>query len=133
VEGEFNANGIDAPLGGGVVLIVNSTAGALYWVELDTGRAVQVDLGEASLSNGDGILLKDRTVYVVQNMLNQIAEVRLDRSLLSGVVVQEITNENFDVPTTLADYHGYLYAVNARFGTPPEADTQYTIVRVTED
>lgn len=132
VEGQFNANGIDAPPGGGVVLIVNMTVGALYWVDSETGRAVQIDLGDVTLTNGDGILLDDRTVYVVQNQMNQVAVVQLDRSLTSGSLVREITSEGFDVPTTIDDYYSHLYAVNARFGTTPEADTQYTVVRLPE-
>ncbi len=129
-EGAFNANGIDAPFGGGVVLVVNSTLGTLYWVEPETGRAVEIDLGEDTVTNGDGILLDGDTVYVVQNQKNQIAVVRLDPSLLSGVVARHITDDNFDVPTTVGAYYDFLYAVNARFGTTPEPDTQYSIVRV---
>jgi outer membrane protein assembly factor BamB len=130
VEDAFNSNGIDASFGGGVVLIVNSTLGSLYWVEPDTGRAVEIDLGEETARNGDGILLDGDTVYVVQNQLNQIAAVRLDPSLLAGDVVRVITHEGFDIPTTAGHYNDYLYAVNARFGTPPEPDTEYSIVRV---
>ena len=129
-EGAFNSNGIDAPVGGGVVLVVNSTLGTLYWVEPDSGRAVEIDLGEDTLANGDGILLDGDTVYVVQNQKNQIAVVRLAPSLLSGVVERHITDDSFDVPTTIGDYYDFLYAVNARFGTSPEPDTQYSIVRV---
>jgi hypothetical protein len=129
-EGAFNANGIDAPYGGGVVLVVNSTLATLYWVEPDSGRAVAIDLGEADVTNGDGILLDGDTVYVVQNRMNQIAEVQLDPSLLSGSVVRLITNENYDVPTTVGDYYDFLFAVNARFGTEPGPDTQYSVVRV---
>ncbi len=132
MEDQFNANGIDAPPGGGVVLIVNSTAGALYWVDPETGQAVQIDLGDVSLANGDGIWLKDRTVYVVQNRMNQVAVVQLDRSLTSGSLVRQITSDNFDVPTTIDDYYSHLYGVNARFGTTPEAGTQYNIVRLPE-
>jgi hypothetical protein len=129
VEDAFNTNGIDAPFGGGVVLIVNSTLGSLYWVEPGTGRAVEIDLGEDTVTNGDGLLLDGDTVYVVQNQKNQIAAVRLDPSLLSGVVARVITHDNFDVPTTVGDYYDFLYAVNARFGTTAEPDTQYSIVR----
>ena len=129
-EGAFNTNGIDAPYGGGVVLIVHSTLGKLYWVEPDSGRAVEIDLGEDDVANGDGILLDGDTVYVVQNQKNQIAEVQLDPTLLSGSVVRLITNDNFDVPTTTDDYNNFLFAVNARFGNEPGPDTQYSVVRV---
>ena len=45
-----------------------------------TGEATEVDLGGASLTNGDGILLDGRTLYVVRNRLNQIAVVELDET-----------------------------------------------------
>ena len=48
-----------------MVLVVHSTLGTLYWVELDSGRAVEIDLGEADVTNGDGILLDGDTVYVM--------------------------------------------------------------------
>jgi hypothetical protein len=41
-----------------------------------------------------------------------------------------ITDENFDVPTTLAPFGNRLYAVNARFDTPPAPTTEYSIVQV---
>jgi hypothetical protein len=132
-EGQFNANGIDAPLGGGALLVVNSTVGALYWVEPGSGRAVQIDLGDQTVTNGDGILLDGDTVYVVQNQDNQIAVVRLDQTLLSGAVTRQITSENFDVPTTIDDYGQYVYAVNARFGTEATDGTEYSLVRVRKD
>jgi hypothetical protein len=132
-EGQFNANGIDAPLGGGVLLVVNSTVGALYWVEPGSGRAVQIDLGDQTVTNGDGILLDGDTVYVVQNQNNQIVVVRLDQTLLSGAVTRQVTNTNFAVPTTIDDYHQYLYAVNARLGTQAAASTEYSLVRVRKD
>jgi hypothetical protein len=50
---------------------------------------------------------------VVRNRLNEIAVVRLDRSYTSGVVVRAITDEDFDVPTTVAAFGPFLYAVNA--------------------
>jgi hypothetical protein len=48
----------------------------------------------------------------------------------AGAIASTITDPNFDVPTS-ADNHGSaLYAVNARFTTPPTPDTSYTIVKV---
>ena len=37
----------------------------------------EVDLGGATLANGDGLLLAGRVLFVVQNRLNQIAVVQL--------------------------------------------------------
>ena len=89
-----------------------------------------IDLGGASVSAGDGILLIGKTLYVVRNRLNQIAVIKLSRDLTSGTVTDTLTNANFDVPTTIGLFGDALYAVNARFGTPPTPDTTYTAVRV---
>jgi sugar lactone lactonase YvrE len=130
VAGQFNANGIEAADGGDTLIIVNSFLGTLYRVDAATGVAQLVDLGGATVANGDGILLLGRTLYVVQNMQNQVAVVRLGRRLTSGSVAATITDSRFDVPTTIDEFAGGLYLVNARFTTPPTPDTPYNIVRV---
>ncbi|NTU63675.1 MAG: superoxide dismutase [Chloroflexi bacterium] len=126
----FNSNGIEASSNGKSLLIVNSTRGELYRVDPQTGNAVKVDLGGGSLSSGDGLRLQGRTLYVVRNQLNQIAVVQLASDFTSGAIVNTITDPNFDVPTTIGLFGSSLYAVNARFSTPPMPDTTYTVVRV---
>jgi sugar lactone lactonase YvrE len=126
----FNANGIEATPNGQWLIIVNSTSGALYRVEPLTGVATLIDLGGASVSAGDGLLLRGRTLYVVRNQFNQIAIVKLAPDLGSGQVTGAISNPNFDIPTTIAAFGNALYAVNARFTTPPTPSTTYSIVRV---
>lgn len=126
----FNTNGIEATPNGDWLIIVHSSLGVLYRVDPLSGVAGAINLGGASVSNGDGILLHGNTLYVVRNRLNQIAVVELADNLLSGAVTRTITSPNFDVPTTIARLGDALYAVNARFTTPPTPETTYTIVRV---
>jgi sugar lactone lactonase YvrE len=128
--GAFNANGIAATPNGKTLIIVNSTQGALYNVDPTTGVATRIDLGTGAVPNGDGILLQGKTLYVVQNQLNQIAVVELSASLTSGTITETITDADFRVPTTIARFGNSLYAVNARFGTVPTPDTEYEVVRV---
>ena len=130
VPNAFNANGIVATPNGKSLIIVNSADGALYKVDPNTGNAIRIDLGGATVPNGDGILLQGKTLYVVQNRLNQIAVVRLNSDFTEGTIVQTITSPLFRVPTTIARFGNALYAVNARFGTPPTPDTEYEVVRV---
>lgn len=80
--------------------------------------------------NGDGLLLRGRRLYVVQNQDNRVAVVRLERNLKRGRVVRRIRNEDFDVPTTIVAVGGSLYVANARFGTDPTPDTEYWLTRV---
>ena len=53
----------------------------------------------------------------------------LEPGLTSGTIVDLITSPNFDVPTTIDEFGKWLYAVNARFTTPPTRTT-YTVVQV---
>jgi hypothetical protein len=129
----FNANGIEATPNGKWLIVVNSTTGALYRVEPLTGVATRINLGGASVSAGDGLLLRGHTLYVVRNQFNQIAIVELAPDLGSGQVIGAISNPNFDIPTTIAAFGNALYAVNARFSTPPTPSTTYSIVRVAAD
>jgi sugar lactone lactonase YvrE len=131
----FNANGIDAVPNGSLLIIVNSTTGNLYTVDPVTGYATRIDddLAEGSVVRGDGILLQGKTLYVVQNTLNQIAVIELSDNFTSGEIVNVITSPSFDVPTTIAAFGDALYVVNARFTTPPTPATSYNVVRVPEE
>jgi sugar lactone lactonase YvrE len=126
----FNLNGIEATPSGRTLLTVQTVTGKLFTIDPKTGATKLIDLGGATLPNGDGILLHGRTLYVVQNQLNKIAVVKLNHSLTRGVVTREITDSDFDVPTTIDRFGKWLYAVNARFGTPPGPDVTYQVVQV---
>jgi sugar lactone lactonase YvrE len=125
-----NANGITRTPDGKALLVVNSTTGRLFRVDPGTGRATVVDLGGASLVNGDGLLLRGRTLYAVQNRLNQVAVVSLDKKGTAGVVRRTITSPAFDVPSTVARSGRYLYLPNARFGAAEPGAIAYSINRV---
>ena len=111
-----NANGIERTPDGRALLVINSTRGTLFRVDPRNGEATKVNLGGTELTNGDGLLLRGRTLYVVQNFLNQVAVLKLNRHGTKGHLVKVLTSPKFDVPTTVAAYKGSLYLPNARFG-----------------
>ena len=125
-----NLNGIVAARGGRVLLSVQTNTGKLFRIDPRSGVTREVDLGGATLLNGDGMLLAGRTLFVVQNRDNKIAVVKLSGSLHRGRVVATLTDPDFDVPTTIAFTAGRLYAVNARFGTTDPQPARYDIIRV---
>jgi streptogramin lyase len=128
-----NLNGIEAAQKGRVLLAIQSSEGVLWRIDPATGSHAAVDLHGAKLTNGDGLLLlRKRTLLAVQNRLNQIAVVKLDKGFASGRVVRTITHPDFDVPTTVARKRGSLYLPNARFATPPTPDTGYWVTRVSK-
>jgi len=128
VPGGFNANGIEATPNGDTLILAGSAAAELYTVDPATGVATVIDLDVPV--TGDGLVLLGRTLYVNENSFNRIAVVDLSADLSSGTVVEYLTSDAYDVPTTAALVGSSLYAVNAKFGTPPTPATPYEIVRV---
>jgi hypothetical protein len=125
----FELNGI-AAAGHGRLITVQTRTGMLFLVNAHTGRTHAIDLNGGSVPNGDGLLLIGRTLYVVQNQDNKIAVIHLKRGLRRGAIKRYLTDDDFDVPTTIAERGGFLWAVNARFTTPVTPATTYDVVRV---
>ena len=90
----------------------------------------EIELTGGDVLNGDGMELRFRTLYVVQNEQNKVGIVRLSLDLRSGDYTGAITDPDLDVPTTATVNSGFLWAVNARFGTPPTPRTDYDVVRL---
>jgi hypothetical protein len=113
---------------------VNSATGLLFRVHPATGHTTTIELGDSLLFGGDGILLDGEDLYVVQGIFDQIKVVRLDAGLTSGRVVRTITSRSLNFPSTVAEFEGSLYVVNARFkDAPPPAswpDVDFDVVRV---
>jgi sugar lactone lactonase YvrE len=125
----FNVNGIVAR--DGWLILVQSNTGQLFRVNPRTGNARAIDLGTYSVLNGDGLELHGRTLYVVRNQVNLVAVIRLNWRLTSGRVLGELTAPGrLDIPSTAAFSLGRLWAVNARFSTPPTPTTEYWITRL---
>jgi sugar lactone lactonase YvrE len=134
VQGDdFTANGIERTPDGTALLVVNTIAngGGLMRVDPRTGLARAVDLGTATLPNGDGLLLLGRTLYAVQQQQNAIDVFRLNAAGTRGTVIARITDPRFRIPTTVAAWGGRLYLPNARFDVEqPTPDTEYDAVAV---
>jgi sugar lactone lactonase YvrE len=124
----FNLNGIVRS--GRRLIAVQSNTGLLFRINPFTGRTRMIDLDGFLVTNGDGLEIDGDILYVVRNQNNEIAVVDLNRRLTRGNVVDQITDDDFDTPTTVALLGQSLYAVNARFTTTPTAETDYWITRV---
>ena len=66
----------------------------------------------------------------MRNRDNQVAVVELNRRGTAGEVVDTLTSQDFDVPTTVAAYKGSLYLPNARFGIESPETADYWITRI---
>jgi hypothetical protein len=125
----FNVNGIDATPNGKKLIIVQSNTGKLFKVNRQ-GVTRLINLGGASVP-GDGLLLQGKRLYaVVRSPQDGVLVIRLRPNLLSGTVVRTITSSDLDGPTTIDAHGSRLYAVNARFSTPPGPDVEYWITKL---
>ena len=127
----FNANGIVA-FREDQVIFVDSNDGTLSVLDTDTGAQRAIP-GATGLTNGDGLVLKGRTLYVVRNQQELIAEVKLDGKARSARIVGQTTSPLFQYPTTAALAQGRLLVVNSQFdqrgGDPVEPFTGASVTR----
>ncbi|WP_455835634.1 hypothetical protein [Pseudarthrobacter siccitolerans] len=122
---DFGMNGIAAARDGDVLIVAHTKDKALYTVDKWTGKSARIK--GPDLEFIDGILVKGRTLWAVQNMSNQISRLELSYGLSSFRVEDVIKSEAFDIPTTVAKFEDTLAAVNAKFG---KKATQYEVVLV---
>lgn len=116
--GQFNLGGIVETADGRYLLVAQGNSGRLWRVTKATRKVVEVDLGGTALTNADGIVLKGRTLWVVQNFSRQVTEVSLRDGYTSGRV-KEVTPTPVDRTFTTAKLvHGDLLAVDSQFGLP---------------
>ena len=126
----FEANGIETTPDRSALLVVQSGTGLLFRVDPGSGVTEQVDLGGELLVNGDGLTRQGRTLYAVQNQLNQVAVLRLDRDGRGAHVRQRVTDDRLAVPTTVARSGDRLYLPNAQFGVESPETTEYSVVAI---
>jgi sugar lactone lactonase YvrE len=113
--GPFNANGIVATRDGRHLIVVQSDTGNLFRVSVGDAAIRPIDLSGATVAAGDGMEIKNRTLYVVRNSEGVITELRLRDDFTSGRVVGETRDPSFKFPTTAALDHGRLLVVNSQF------------------
>lgn len=138
--GGFGLNGIDAPPNGSVLVVNHSSLGILATVDPETGVSEMIELTSGALvpETLDGLLLDGPRVWVVQNFVNSLVEVRLSPDMSTGEVVQTITDPLFRIPATVARHGSRLALVNTRFdlgfppplgpGAPPGTDFDVVLV-----
>ena len=121
--GTFGLNGIASIWNGRRLLVDHSDQGILAVVNPRTGTSKQVDITGGALVAGDadGLVLRGRTAWVVQNFDDSVAKVRLSHTFTAGRLVKTITDPMFETPTGGALSGNRLALVNSRFdlGFPP--------------
>ena len=113
----FNANGLVGDPDGTELVVVNIKTGILYDVDTESGSASPIDIqGEEQLfTDGDGMYMESRTLYIMQNFLEKIAVVQLSDDLTQGTFVKNLVSDQFAIPTTITGFGDSIYAINTHF------------------
>jgi len=112
----FNLNGIAATNNGKYLIVVQTNTGKLFRIDIASKQVTEIDLGGATLTNGDGILLSRRRIlYVVRNQNELIVKVQLSEDFSRGTVISSTTDPSFAYPTTIAQARKRLLVVNSQF------------------
>jgi hypothetical protein len=132
--GTPSANGIVLAPDGETLIIVQTNTGLLFTLDPVTGQTARtgvVDVaGDGLLPNGDGLLVVGQTLFVVQNRLNALAVLEINGTGSQADLVDRLSDERFDVPTTVAAFEDLLYLPNARFGIEATPETEYNAVAI---
>ncbi|MGK5171113.1 SMP-30/gluconolactonase/LRE family protein [Geodermatophilus sp. CPCC 205761] len=126
---DISLNGIAATPDGDTLIVAHSGTGRVYTVDPGTGASAEI--AGVDVPSVDGIQLEGHDLWAVQNQLNQVVRARLSPDLTSGSIEETITDDDFQIPTTLIVVDDDLAVVNAKFdtGIPPTAD-RYEVVLV---
>ncbi|MFI0486126.1 SMP-30/gluconolactonase/LRE family protein [Actinomadura sp. 9N215] len=130
-------NGIVAEPSGRYLLTVDMTGGDLYRIALPSGKVDKVALDGGDVVTGDGMELRNGTLWVAHPITgaNAISRWRIGSDGRSARLTRRVVDPALRTPTTLLRKHGKLYVVGSQFdkggptgpGTP---ELPFTIVSV---
>jgi sugar lactone lactonase YvrE len=118
---DFDLGGIVTTRDDDALLTSQGTTGQLWRIDLATREIVEVDLGSASIPNADGIVLKGKKLWVVQNFLRQVSMFKLASDARSAELRRVQQTPADHTLTTAKLTKGRLLAVDSQFGFPPAA------------
>lgn len=118
---DFDLGGIVTTRDDDALLTSQGTTGQLWRIDLVTQEIVEVDLGGAAIPNADGIVLKGKKLWVVQNFTRQVSMFTLDSDAESARLRRIQQTPADQTLTTAKLTKGRLLAVDSQFGFP--ADT----------
>jgi sugar lactone lactonase YvrE len=111
----INANGIASFDRGRLLVVVQFNTGKLFRIDTRTKAVSEIDLGGATVADGDGLVPDGGRLLVVRHSAGEIAEVRLLRGRREGRITATIGSGALAFPTTAARDGRRLLVVNSQF------------------
>ncbi|MGK8520904.1 SMP-30/gluconolactonase/LRE family protein [Nocardia asteroides] len=133
--GAFSLNGIVADPAGRYLLTVDMPRGDLYRIAStpDAHPISKVTLRGGDLRQGDGLELRDGTLWAAHNTTNTISRWTLSTDGTTATLAQQRTDEALAIPTTLARLGNRTLIVSSQFDkggpmAPGTPRTPFTVV-----
>ena len=118
---DFDLGGLVTTANRRFLLTAQGTTGQLWRIDLRTRQIAEVDLGGTRLVNADGIVLRGRTLWVVQNFTRRITKLKLRHGFSSATVEEVLATSASRTFTTAKRVGGRLLVVDSKFGFAPTA------------
>jgi hypothetical protein len=127
--GGFGLNGIEVSPDCRSLVVVQTDTGELWRYDLATAAATRVDVGDADLTFGDGLVVKGSTLVVVRNMPHLLSYLELTRDASSAELVTEGATDPERLLTTADVVHRRLLLVDSQFDEdPPSQDSEVVVL-----
>ena len=114
-EPGFNLGGIVVSPDRRSLVVAQGNVGKLWRFDLATAAATWIDIGNADLTNADGLVLGGRSLIVVRNFSRVITTLRLDRHAESADLRTEVATDPDRVFTTGKIARGRLLVIDSKF------------------
>lgn len=112
----FELNGIVADPAGTYLLVVAMSAGELYRIDLTGGTPIRnVALSGGDVRHGDGLELRDSTLWVVHNTENTISRWTVTDRGAAATRDAEFHDPALNIPTTMAHAGDRVLIVSSQF------------------
>jgi hypothetical protein len=118
---DFDLGGIVTTNDRRYLLTTQGTTGQLWRIDLRTRAIAEVDLAGVRLTSADGIVLRGRTLWVVQNFSRLISKLKLRHHYQSATLEEVLPTPADRTFTTAKRARGRLLVVDSKFGFPPAA------------
>ncbi|HET9858712.1 MAG TPA: SMP-30/gluconolactonase/LRE family protein [Nocardioidaceae bacterium] len=113
--GIFNLGGIVVSPGRGALIVAQGNTGQLWRFDLRTTEATPIDIGEADLTNADGLVLRGHTLWVVRNFAHVLTTMRISHRTSVARLISERMTDPDRVFTTAKIARGRLLLVDSKF------------------